>query len=147
MNADPLPDPPDDMDDGDDGDMGDDGDETEVDPITGDPDGTPEDATDLGSDLLTQSGQIGFMEDGLDDVNDYYKFILDANDNIWIILSDLSENADLALLGSDGETVISASSNPGMNTERIKATLGAGDYYLQVEAVDDAQSDYTINFF
>merc|ERR1712117_349524 len=129
------------------GDMGDDGDETEVDPITGDPDGTPEDATDLGSDLLTQSGKIGFMEDGVDDVNDYYKFTLDANDDVRIILSDLSQNADLTLLDSDGETVISDSSNSGTNTERIKATLDAGDYYLQVEAVDDYQSKYTIDFF
>jgi len=148
MNADPLPEPPDDKNDGDDGGMGDDGDETEVDPITGDPDGTPEDAIDLGNDLdmLTQSGKIGFTENGVDDVNDYYKFTIDANDDIRIILSDLKQNADLTLLDSDGETVIS-SSNPGTNTERIKATLDAGDYYLQVEAVDDAQSKYTINFF
>ena len=147
MNADPLPDPPDDIDDGDDDDMGDDGDETEVDPITGDPDGTPEDAIDLGSDLLTQSGKIGFTENGVDDVNDYYKFTLDANDDIRIILSGLNQNADLTLLDSDGETVISDSSNSGTNTERIKATLDAGDYYLQVEAVDDYQSKYTIDFF
>merc|ERR1711976_671360 len=88
----------------------DDTDETEVDPITGDPDGTLEDATDLGSDLLTQSGQIGLTENGVDDVNDYYKFTLDANDDIQIILSDLSQNADLTLLGSDGETEIFKSS-------------------------------------
>jgi len=147
MNADPLSDPPDDTNDGDDDGMGDDGDETEVDPITGDPDGTPENATDLGSDLLTQSGKIGFTENGVDDVNDYYKFTLDTRDNIRIILSDLKQNSDLTLLDSDGEIVISKSSQFGNNTERINTTLDAGDYYLQVEAVDDAQSNYTIKFF
>lgn len=119
----------------------------DVDPVTGeDPDGTPATAVDLGSDPLTQSGKVGFTEGGVEDASDYYKFTLPATDNVQIILDGLSQNADLTLLGSDGATVISASSNPSTNSEVISATLDAGDYYLRVDAVGSAQTDYTVQF-
>lgn len=119
----------------------------DVDPITGeDPDGTPATAIDLGSDPLTQSGKVGFTEGGVEDASDYYKFTVAATDDVQIALDGLSQNADLTLLASDGATVVSASSNSDNNSEFISATLDAGDYYLRVDAVGSAQTDYTVQF-
>ena len=77
----------------------------------------------------------------------YYQFTFPANYEAKIVLWDLKQNADLALLESGSQTIISASSNPGHSTEIINPTLDAGHDFRQVEAVDDAQNNYTINFF
>ena len=76
----------------------------------------------------------------------YYQFTFPAND-AKIVLWDLKQNADLALLESGDQTIISLSSNPGQSNEIINPTLDAGHDFRQVEAVDDAQNNYTINFF
>ena len=77
----------------------------------------------------------------------YYQFTFPANYEAKIVLWDLKQNADLALLESGDQTIISLSSNPGQSNEIINPTLDAGDNFRQVEAVDDAQNNYTINFF
>ncbi|MCL2927002.1 MAG: pre-peptidase C-terminal domain-containing protein [Trichodesmium sp. St5_bin8] len=77
----------------------------------------------------------------------YYQFTFPANYEAKIVLWDLKQNADLALLESSGQTIISPSSNSGNNNAMFNATLDAGDYYLQVEAINDPQRNYTINFF
>jgi hypothetical protein len=119
----------------------------EVDPITGeDPDGTPATAVDLGSDLLTQSGKVGFTEDGVEDASDYYKFTVAETDDVQIILDGMNQNADLTLLDDDGAAVLLSSSNSGTNSEVISTILDAGDYYLRVDAVGSAQTDYTVQF-
>ncbi|MGC9525406.1 MAG: PPC domain-containing protein [Limnospira sp.] len=117
------------------------------DPIIGeDPDGTVQTATDLGGDPLTQSGEIGFTEDGVADESDYYKFTLDEADDVQIILGDLKQNANLELLDDSGSPLFS-SSNSGSDSEIISSSLDAGDYYLRVYAVGSSQTDYTISFF
>jgi hypothetical protein len=113
-----------------------------------DPDGTPATATDLGTyDPLTEGGRVGFKEGGVEDAKDYYKFTVAATDDVQIILSDLKQNADLTLLGSDGKNPISESNNFNAESEVISQTLDAGDYYLRVDAVGTAQTDYTLSFF
>jgi hypothetical protein len=117
-------------------------------PTPVDPDGTPATATDLGTyDPLTEGGKIGFTENKLDDLTDYYKFTVAATDDVQIILSDLKQNADLTLLRSDGKNPISESNNFNAESEVISQTLDAGDYYLRVDAVGTAQTDYTLSFF
>jgi hypothetical protein len=140
MNAEPADDDPIDDDPIDD-------DPIDDDPIIGeDPDGTLLTATDLGGDPLTQSGEIGFTEDGVTDESDYYKFTLDEADDVQIILGDLTQNANLELLDDSGSLLFS-SSNSGSDSEIISSSLDAGDYYLRVYAVGSSQTDYTISFF
>jgi hypothetical protein len=128
-------------------DGGDDGGDGGDDPLTGDPNGTPATATDLGSDPLTQNDRVGFKEGGVDDVSDYYKFTVAATDDVQIVLGELKQNADLTLLDSNGVSTLATSANMGTRTEVIEATLDAGDYYLRVDAVGSAQTDYTVQFF
>jgi hypothetical protein len=138
MNADPIT-----------GGGTDDGsDDDGVDPITGeDPDGTMETATDLGTfDPLTQSGKVGFTEDGVKDASDYYKFTVAETDDVQIILDGMRQNANLELLDSSGSVIVDSSSS-GSNSEVINHTLDSGDYYLKVYAAGSAQTDYTVQFF
>jgi len=138
MNADPITG----------GGTDDDGsDDDGVDPITGeDTDGTMETATDLGSDPLTQSGKVGFTEDGVEDASDYYKFTVAETDEVQIILDGMRQNANLELLDSSGSVIVDSSSS-GSNSEEITQTLDSGDYYLKVYAAGSAQTDYTVQFF
>jgi hypothetical protein len=118
-----------------------------VDPIIGeDTDGTLETATDLGSDPLTQSGKVGFTEDGVKDASDYYKFTVAEADDVQIILDGMRQNANLELLDSSGSAIVDSSSS-GTNSEVISQTLDSGDYYLRVYAAGSAQTDYTVQFF
>ncbi|QJB28663.1 PPC domain-containing protein [Limnospira fusiformis] len=120
-----------------------------VDPITGeDPDGTLETATDLGSlnsDFRTPRDRIGFMEDGVRDVNDYYRFTLNEPQSLTIMLDGMRQNADLELLNSSGG-MIDSSNQRGNNTDIITQNLDAGDYYLRVYPVGMAQTPYNLEF-
>ncbi len=120
------------------------------DPIIGsDPNGTLETATDLGQlpDLITQPDtKIGFTENGVRDLNDYYKIGVGAAGDVTIVLDKLKANADLALLDSSGALVYS-SAQKGVATEIISAALDAGDYYLKVATVGTAQTSYSLSIF
>ena len=120
------------------------------DPITGsDPNGTLETATDLGQlpDLITQPDtKIGFTENGVRDLNDYYKIGVGAAGDVTIVLDKLKANADLALLDSSG-ALVDSSAQKGVATEIISAALDAGDYYLKVATVGTAQTGYSLSIF
>ncbi|WP_434222950.1 PPC domain-containing protein [Limnospira platensis CENA597] len=120
-----------------------------VDPITGeDPDGTLETATDLGildSNFKTPRDRIGFTEDGVRDLNDYYRFTLNEPQSLTILLDGMRQNADLELLNSDGR-MINSSNQGGNNTDIIAQNLDAGDYYLRVYPVGLAQTPYDVEF-
>ncbi|MFM6454248.1 MAG: PPC domain-containing protein, partial [Planktothrix sp.] len=120
------------------------------DPITGsDPNGTLETATDLGQlgDLITQPDtKIGFTENGVRDLNDYYKLGVSADSDVTIVLDKLAANVDLQLLDSSG-TLLVSSTQTGNTAETILETLSAGDYYLQVSPVGTAQTSYSLSIF
>ncbi len=65
------------------------------------------------------------------DRSDYYKFTLERRREFTLTLTNLDGNANVQLLNSNGD-VIKASQNTGAKSERIKRTLGAGDYFVQV---------------
>lgn len=85
------------------------------------------------------------------DANDYYKFTLNNNGTIGVILNPLSGNADIQLLNSSGvslqPTSTSTSTQPGTNQDSINLSLAAGTYYLQVYASASATNyNLQVNF-
>ncbi|MBD2091747.1 pre-peptidase C-terminal domain-containing protein [Microcoleus sp. FACHB-1515] len=68
---------------------------------------------------------------GAGDPADFFRFRLSDRRSTSFSLSQLRDNADLALLNNRGR-VISQSRRPGNRTEQINRTLEAGVYYLRV---------------
>jgi hypothetical protein len=98
-------------------------------------------------DLITQPDtKIGFTENKVRDLSDYYKIGVGAPGDVTIVLDKLKANADLALLDSSG-AVLYSSAKTGMATEMISAALDAGDYYLKVATVGTAQTNYSLSIF
>ncbi|NER06303.1 MAG: hypothetical protein F6K17_28840, partial [Okeania sp. SIO3C4] len=124
----------------------------EADPLTGgttDPNGTLASATFLGTfgvDLLTNSDtKIGFTENGVLDQNDYYQFNVNQTEDVFIVLEDINQNANLELLDSNG-TVIESSASGGSSPEFIDTTIDAGQYFLRVyPGSGNAQTNYSLS--
>lgn len=113
-----------------------------------DPDGgrPPENVNDIG--VLTSyedSDSIGFQESGYRDVNDYRKFTLIEQSSLNINLTNLTANADLELIDSDGRTLLKRSAKGGSGDESINTTLDAGDYYVRVLPKGAAKTAYDLN--
>jgi len=65
------------------------------------------------------------------DTSDYYKFSLASAAQIYLKLTELTDNADLQILDSSGR-VISTAKRMGTSDEAIRLTLSAGTYYVKV---------------
>ena len=106
----------------------------------------PENVTDIG--VLTsyeEKDSIGRRENSYRDVNDYRKFTLSAKSSVDINLTDLTGNANLQLIDSDGSTVLKTSANGGRKDENINLTLEADDYYVRVFPRGAAKTNYSLN--
>ncbi len=68
---------------------------------------------------------------GNTDTNDYYRFSLGSTSNFVLNLNGLSDDANVRLLNSNGDTII-GSYNFGTETESISGTILPGDYYIHV---------------
>ncbi|MBF2016268.1 MAG: S8 family serine peptidase [Rivularia sp. T60_A2020_040] len=79
------------------------------------------------------------------DRKDYYKFNLDNTSDLNIVLDDLSADADLRLLSSQGN-ILASSVNLGSLNEIITKTLAAGSYYLEVNSYNNSETYYNLNF-
>jgi hypothetical protein len=113
-----------------------------------DPDGgkPPENVNDIG--VLTtyeEKDSIGRQEGGYRDVNDYRKFTLTEQSEVNINLTELTANADLELIDSDGRTLLSRSATDGNSDETINTTLAKGDYYARVLPKGAASTNYNLN--
>ncbi|MBS9772693.1 MAG: pre-peptidase C-terminal domain-containing protein, partial [Trichodesmium erythraeum GBRTRLIN201] len=91
--------------------------------------------------------KIGFRVNSQLDRNDYYKFTLDEESDFNLTLENLSANADVEILDSDGSTLLFSSANSGNTDELINAELDAGEYFIRVLPRGGAETDYrlTIN--
>ncbi len=76
-------------------------------------------------------------------LNDYYRFSVDAPSHLNVNLSELTANANLNVLDSQGK-VLNSSTNDGTMLETIDALLNAGTYYLQVYTSADVQTNYLL---
>jgi hypothetical protein len=95
---------------------------------------TPVDANEINqaSDLGILTGVIPTLQSAIASANfqNYYKFTLSENSNVNLKLSGLSQDANIELLSSQGNTIISAA-NPGTVDETISKNLRAGVYYIR----------------
>ncbi|MEL7039577.1 MAG: S8 family serine peptidase [Cyanobacteria bacterium J06592_8] len=100
-----------------------------------------EDAFDIAvsSNPLTYSNQVSG-----DDLDDFYVFTLGAAGSISIDLEELSSDADLVLLDSNG-SIIDFSDAIGITDESITRPLEAGTYYIQVTSFDQETTDYDLS--
>ena len=77
------------------------------------------------------------------DISDFYTFNLSEESTVDVILTDLFDDADLALYDGD-RSLIETSVNSGFDSEFIVADLPAGDYFLEVFAFSGF-TDYTLD--
>ena len=92
------------------------------------------------------TGNTGFSDwVGRTDINDFYRFRLNADSNFSLRLNGLAGNADVELLDSNGRRVQLAS-NSGTTEDTINRQLGAGLYYARVFANTGVETKYNINF-
>ena len=80
---------------------------------------------------------------GAGDTADYYKFTLPAASTVQAYLSGITENADLALLDSNG-SVLASSNKLGSTPEIMGQPLAAGTYYALVTPTGGAQTNYNL---
>ena len=79
---------------------------------------------------------------GAADELDYYKFKLASTRALNLVLTNLSDDADLALLNSSGGQ-IAISENWGSVDESISRTLAAGTYFIRIQGFGD--TNYRLN--
>ena len=80
------------------------------------------------------------------DTNDYYRFSLGSTSDFNLELNDLSDDANVWLLDSSGDTIV-GSYNYGTTAESINETLFPGDYYIHVNPAwgYDINTTYNLN--
>ena len=106
--------------------------------------GTRQTATDLG-DLTTLASPRTFTDTVNRDTNDddYRRFTLTAERTMRFELSHLAADADLFLESSTG-TVLAQSVRGGSADDTIVRTLGAGTYYVRVDAFATGSINYQL---
>lgn len=115
---------------------------------------TPETASDLGE--LKGGRTITGVVGGTDKGENWYKFTTSSPSTFGLLLSGLTENADVELFNSDGKTRTSVDSpyqfdkdkdqRDKDDAEKIYASvLPAGSYYLRVSKGKDANTKYDLN--
>ncbi|MEM8501543.1 MAG: S8 family serine peptidase [Cyanobacteria bacterium P01_D01_bin.1] len=81
---------------------------------------------------------------GKGDRKDYYKFTLERKREFTLTLTNLGDDANVQLLNNRGD-IITASKKLGTKSERIKRTLDAGDYFVQVfPSAKSVNTDYRL---
>lgn len=80
---------------------------------------------------------------GSKDTNDYYRFSLSSHSSFYLGLNNLTANADVQLLSSNG-TVIASSTNSDTTAESISTNLDAGTYYIRVFPYSNANTYYNL---
>ncbi|MGK7922118.1 MAG: PPC domain-containing protein, partial [Trichodesmium sp.] len=83
---------------------------------------------------------------GENDPEDFYKFRLNETADVEVVLSELSEDADLQLLDSRGQLLQSFPEN-GTTPELIFGRLSRGTYYVNISSYFGANTDYQLSLF
>jgi trimeric autotransporter adhesin len=103
--------------------------------------------------LGTLAGSVTLQDFvGASDRNDYYRFALTGNTNFNLLLSGLTNNADVELIRDlngngrvDAGEVLRLSDLSGTSSESISLSLGAGTYFVRVYPFDSGNTTYTLN--
>jgi pimeloyl-ACP methyl ester carboxylesterase len=118
------------------------------------PGDTPETASDLGE--LNGGRTITGVVGGTDKGENWYKFTLGSPSTFGLLLSGLTENADVELLNSDAKTKTSVDSQYKFDKDKdtkdkddpekiYSSSLPAGTYYIRVSKGKDANTKYDVN--
>ncbi|GEM_PF-1689237 len=105
-----------------------------------------ENALDIGIIDLTPNIKTFLDYISQDDVKDYYKFSVSANSKVELCLENLNADANLFLVNSQGNLLLS-SNNEGNDNELIITTLESGIYYALVRLDQQEQNNtsYQLN--
>ncbi|ARV61816.1 peptidase S8 and S53 subtilisin kexin sedolisin [Nostocales cyanobacterium HT-58-2] len=95
---------------------------------------------------ITANGKTKNYSDwvGISDTNDYYKLQLKTTSNLKLGLNALSDNAQLQLLDSNGNTLTS-SLDVGVANKSINLTLNKGTYYVRVNSYENSETFYSLS--
>ena len=98
-------------------------------------------------DITEFSGTGSYESDvnGGTDVTDFFQFTLSESKTVSFVLSSLEYDADLVILSEDG-TVLFSSEQSGTDDEGIEQTLEAGTYQVMVEAKEQGENNYVLNY-
>ncbi|NEP84916.1 MAG: hypothetical protein F6K39_46530 [Okeania sp. SIO3B3] len=109
------------------------------------PDGNFKNATNLGrlNGRIIKTDQIGYIEAGRRDNNDFYRFQLPREGQLRVVLDELFDDANISLYDAD-RTLISTSRKKKTTPEQILQTLDPGVYYLEVSPFAGALTDYRL---
>ncbi|MBE9211662.1 pre-peptidase C-terminal domain-containing protein [Plectonema cf. radiosum LEGE 06105] len=80
---------------------------------------------------------------GLDNTDDYYSFKLSSRSSFNLVLSNLSDNADVRLLNDHGSEIANSSGN-GNVSEKINQILDSGSYHIHVHQVGNVGTSYNL---
>ncbi len=81
------------------------------------------------------NGNLAFTDSvGPADRSDYYAFRVDTRRQVTVVLTGMTANADINLLGATGQT-LAYSRLAANSSESVKATLDPGTYYVQVLSI------------
>ena len=108
-------------------------------------DGLPADVIQLGDLTSQSSAQVSSGTAGGTDGDDYFSFSVNQLTSMRFELQNLSGDADLLLLDASG-TEIARSELGGTESELLNRSLGAGDYYVRVDAPDSDTIDYDLRY-
>jgi len=92
--------------------------------------------------VLNRTKTVRDSVDGRD-LNDYYRFTLNATSEFDLLMNGLRANANVQLFNSSGRS-IGRSTAGGTGAERISKTLDAGNYYVRVFPSGSATTDYKL---
>jgi uncharacterized protein YkwD len=111
-------------------------------PLVSDTDGTPSGARliNVGSTTTTFTSSIGGA-----DANDYYRFTVNQNSSFNLSLTGLSGDANVELINSSTNQVISSSITSGTSNEAINSSLSVGTYFIRVFPAAGANTNYNLN--
>ena len=118
----------------------------EADVPVADPDGTLSEAIDLGD--ITDQENVIFRSDSVDGTSDrldYYRFTLTEAREVGLGLREQEGDGDLHLEDGDGN-VVSSSEGEGSVDEWILDIVGAGTYYIRVEAQESRVNNYGLRY-
>lgn len=96
--------------------------------------------------LVDGSGVTAYTDFvGTLDSHDYYRFSLAGPRNLRLTLDGITADANLELLNSNGQ-VVASSNRSGNSAESISSdNLAAGQYYVHVQAIGNANTRYSLN--
>lgn len=98
-------------------------------------------------DLSVQPGPAGGSGTVEGNGQDYFSFDLSASSGVRFELRNLTADADLYLLSVEDSstTVLAQSVRAGTAVDTITRTLGAGSYYVRIDAYADGPVDYQLH--